>query len=96
MINVVAKFTVKPESIEDFKANVRELLVATKKYDAGCIKYDLYTVAEKPEEFVFVEEWADQAALDGHFKAKAFQEIMPKLRGFTSKDLEIMRLELFE
>lgn len=63
--------------------------------EAGCLRFDYFESVEEPGRLVFVEEWADQAALDAHFAATNFSEFMaaflpcldgePEIRVFDAK-----------
>lgn len=64
---VVATLTVKPESVE----TVRDILTAAVEEvhtEPGC---QLYSLHQTGETFVFVEQWADQDALNAHGTAPA-------------------------
>jgi len=64
---VVATMTVKPESVD----TVREILtraVNDVHDEPGC---QLYSLHESGDTFVFVEQWADEAALKTHSNAPA-------------------------
>ena len=41
---------------------------AASRQDQGCISYRFYEDTEKENEFVFVEEWESQEALQAHFQ----------------------------
>jgi quinol monooxygenase YgiN len=44
--------------------------------EAGCISYRVYEDAEREPEFVFVEEWRDDGALQEHFGTPHVREFM--------------------
>ncbi len=48
------------------------MIVATRA-EAGCLSYELLADTEKSGEFLFVEQWKDQAAIEAHFAAPHFQ-----------------------
>lgn len=81
MIVVAAKFAGKPErwgSIVSLAATVAK----PSRAEAGCISYNFYEQQPTTNEFLFFEEWADQAALDFHFKTPhflKFAEALPDL-----------------
>ncbi|MEO3935478.1 putative quinol monooxygenase [Dermatophilaceae bacterium Soc4.6] len=64
-LHVVALISAKPGSETVVHEALTELAEATRQ-EAGCRAYDLFESAATPGTFVTVEEWADQAALDGH------------------------------
>ena len=46
---------------------IAQTVARASREEAGCINYRVYEDTEQPNEFVFVEEWADDAALRAHF-----------------------------
>ena len=53
--------------------------VAASRQDEGCISYRLYEDTERPNEFVFIEEWESDAALQSHFATSHIAEFMRTL-----------------
>ena len=66
MIVVVGRVTSDAEKRGEL-IEVAQAVARASRGEAGCISYRFYEDTEKPNEFVFVEEWADQQALDRHF-----------------------------
>ncbi|MBS4729955.1 antibiotic biosynthesis monooxygenase [Mycobacterium sp. SM1] len=69
---VVATLTAKPESVD----TVREILtraVEEVHNEPGC---QLYSLHESGDTFVFVEQWADAAALQAHSTAPALTRLL--------------------
>lgn len=68
MIKVMATLIAKSDKIEETKAALSSLVQPTNA-EAGCIGYALFQSQDDPTEFVTVEEWKDQAALDSHMQS---------------------------
>ena len=71
LVNAVI-YTFPPDKIND----VEDMLVQLRdgsRAEAGCITFDVSRSLEDPNAFVLYEEWADQAALDTHYKEDHFQ-----------------------
>lgn len=54
---------------EGCEAKMKELLsamVQPSKAEQGCVFYEIFQYENNPRKFMAVEEWADEAALDGH------------------------------
>jgi quinol monooxygenase YgiN len=51
-------------------------VAAASRQEEGCINYRLYEAADVPNEFLFVEEWRDDAALHAHFGTAHIAEFM--------------------
>ena len=80
---VVARLTIKKEVVESFVQFAQKIVEETRK-EAGCISYGLYKDCISQEaEFIFYEEYKDQAALDFHNKSEYlslfFSQITPLL-----------------
>ena len=67
-------------------ADKREALVragqavaAASRTEAGCISYRLYEDTEIRNEFVFVEEWESNEALQRHFATPHVRELMHEI-----------------
>jgi quinol monooxygenase YgiN len=78
MIVIAAKMIGKPER----KADILRLVAMVAKpsrAEAGCIAYNFYEKQPPASEFLFFEEWADQAAVDAHLKTPYFQEFMKQI-----------------
>ena len=64
---VVASFTAKPESVDTVRAAC-EKAIADVHDEPGC---ELYSLHRTGDSFVFIEQWADEAALQAHSTAPA-------------------------
>jgi len=65
VLHVVAHIRAKEESVAEVRAAVESFIAPTRAED-GCLRYDLLLNEDDPTEFVFVEEWRDEAALEVH------------------------------
>jgi quinol monooxygenase YgiN len=66
---VIARLFIKPESIMVFKKLSAQMVEKTNK-EEGCIFYSLFEDVARPGEFLFYEEYKDQAALEIHQKSE--------------------------
>ncbi|MEP7212955.1 MAG: putative quinol monooxygenase [Acidobacteriota bacterium] len=64
-VRVVAHFVAKPESVEDVKRILTDMIDPTRAED-GCVTYELLQNAADPTDFTFIEEWTSKANLDRH------------------------------
>jgi quinol monooxygenase YgiN len=53
-----------------------QAIAAASRAEAGCLSYRLYEDTETENDFVFVEEWEDSAALQRHFATPHIGEFM--------------------
>ena len=56
--------------------SVAHTVAAASRQEPGCISYRIYEDTETPNEFVFVEEWENGAALREHFATGHIAEFM--------------------
>lgn len=86
---VVAILPVKSDSVEA----AREILtgvIPEVHAEPGC---QLYSLHQAGDTFVFVEQWADQDAIDTHMKAPSLQSILGGLAEHLSGAPDIKMLE---
>ena len=93
MIVVAAKIVGKPERRADILRLVATV-VQPSRAEAGCIAYNFYEKQPPASEFLFFEEWADQAALDLHFKTPYFLEFARQLPEFIQGPPKIRTYEV--
>lgn len=91
-LSVVASISAKPE----FRAAVRlalETVVPPSRAEAGCLQYDLHVTRDKPDSFVMIERWPDDATLDRHMATPHFAALGAALDGKVTA-VDIVRLDL--
>lgn len=95
MIAVVAKLTVQEGKEDDFKAAGAEMVAAVKVNEAGrTLQYTLTQNKKTPTEFVFMECYADQDAMDAHGKTPHMAAFGGKIGGLLAGRPEIARLDI--
>jgi quinol monooxygenase YgiN len=67
--------------------------VRRSRAESGCLSHAVYQDAENPSRLVFLEEWADQAALATHFAVPASRAFA---RAITAMAVEPPMLKVFE
>jgi len=82
---VIARLSIKKETVESFVQFAQKVVEETRK-ETGCISYALYkNCIEQETDFVFYEEYKDQAALNFHNKSEHLKQfftgITPLLAG---------------
>ncbi|HEX3511006.1 MAG TPA: putative quinol monooxygenase [Solirubrobacteraceae bacterium] len=58
---------------------IGQTVARASRAEAGCIGYRLYEDTETPDDFVFVEEWQDDAALQEHFRTPHIAAFMASI-----------------
>ena len=95
MIKIVAKMFVKPELLNAFKAEAKEL-VEKSRAEAGNVSYSLNQSRDDPNTLAFIEFWKDQDAIDTHNATEHFTRILPKLAGMCGSAPEIALFDEIE
>lgn len=55
---------------------IGQTVAAASRAEAGCISYRIYEDSESENDFVFVEEWESDEALQSHFATAHIREFM--------------------
>ncbi|HEX2970064.1 MAG TPA: putative quinol monooxygenase [Bacteroidales bacterium] len=85
---IIAKISVKPENIEEF-INAAQTIIKNSNEEEGCMEYNLFQSPYNKSNFVFVEKYVNQAAIDFHFGTTYFKEFGSVSSGWTSAPAEI-------
>lgn len=88
MIRVVATLVAQPGKEEALKQALLPLIDATRQ-EAGCIAYELHQPLGSATDFVFIETWADQAALESHGKTPHIQQFRALAKELLAAPMQI-------
>ncbi len=88
MVRVVARVVAIPEKVEQLKL-VLFGLIEPSRQESGCIQYELLQNHEDPTDFVFVEEWENEALLNAHLESPHINEAEAKLEGLLAAEPDI-------
>jgi quinol monooxygenase YgiN len=94
MIGIVATLRIKPGMEKDFEAVAKELVAKVNANEPGCKLYALHH-GEAPNTYVFMERYADQAAVDAHRATEYFKALGKKMGEFM-EGREVLRLREVE
>ena len=83
MIVVTGSVTARPDSFEEARRLGIEH-VHRSRSEPGCISHAVHVDCENPLRLVFVEQWADKAALQVHFKVPASGETVRALQSLSA------------
>jgi len=90
---ITAKVFVKPGSEADFISAARVMIDNSNK-EEGCTGYMLYQDPYESTNFIFVESYRNQAAIDAHFATPYFKEFGNKTAEMTSRPMEIKIIDV--
>ena len=79
MILVTGSMTAREDSIQEARRLSLEHVHRSRK-EPGCISHAVHIDCENPLRLVFIEQWADKAALQTHFGVPASREFVRALQ----------------
>jgi len=85
---ITAKVFIKSGKESDF-LSAAQVIVANTNKEESCLGYMVYQDPFEKTNFIFVERYKNQAAIDAHFAAPYFKEFGTKIADITSKPMEI-------
>jgi quinol monooxygenase YgiN len=83
MIVVTGSVTARQDSFDQVRKLSLEH-VHRSRQEPGCISHAVHVDCENPLRLVFVEQWADQAALQAHFRVPASGETVRALQSLSA------------
>src|ERR1700692_4997959 len=83
MIMVTGSVTARPDTLEAvLKLSLEH--VHRSRQEPGCIAHAVHADCENPLRLVFIEQWADRAALSAHFAVPASRDFIRALQPLAS------------
>ncbi len=79
MILVTGSMTAREDSIQEARRLSLEHVHRSRK-EPGCLSHAVHVDCENPFRLVFIEQWADRAALSAHFAVPASRDFVRALR----------------
>ena len=89
-VRVVAKVTAQHGKVDDLKAILLGLIGPTRA-EKGCVSYQLLQNKTDESDFVFVEEWTSDAAIDDHMTTSHVQDALSKAKSLLAQEPDIRR-----
>lgn len=90
MLRLNCFIRVNPENYDEVVNAAKRLTAASLKQE-GCVAYDIFCSATRPDVLMICETWADQASLDAHSESEVFAKEVGIMRSLAE-----MKLETFE
>jgi quinol monooxygenase YgiN len=90
---IIARVFIKRGSESDF-LSAAHVMIENSNKEEGCLGYMLYQDPFEKTNFIFVEKYKNQAAIDIHFAATYFKEFGNKIAGMISKSTDIKILDI--
>ena len=95
MIGIVATLKIKPGMEQPFEAVAKELVAKVNANEPGCRLYALHH-GEQPNTYIFMERYADQAAVEAHRATDYFKALGRKMGEYMDGRAEVLRLREVE
>jgi quinol monooxygenase YgiN len=92
MLGTVATIKVKEGQGAEFEKVATELVRKVNENEKGCLLYQLYH-GEEPNTYVFMERYADQAAVEAHRASEHFKTLGRAMGAFMDGKPVLMRLK---
>jgi quinol monooxygenase YgiN len=83
MIVVTGSVTARPDSLEQVRKLSLEHVHRSRK-EPGCVSHAVHVDCENPLRLVFIEQWADKAALQAHFGVPASRDFVRALQSLSA------------
>ncbi len=93
MVKVIATLIAKSDKVEETKAALSSLVDPTRA-EPGCVSYELFQSNDDPTEFVTVEEFTDDAAIDSHMSSEHIGAALAAAPEILAADPRIQRYTL--
>lgn len=90
---IVAKVYVKSGNESAF-ITAAQVMIENSNKEEGCTGYMLYQDPYEKTNFIFIERYKNQAAVDAHFATDYFKEFSPKTADMTRMPTEIKILDI--
>jgi len=90
---IIAKVYIKPGKETEF-ITAAKMMIENSNKEEGCLGYMLYQDPYEKTNFIFVEKYKNQAAIDVHFGTAYFKEFGTIIADWTSKPTEIKIIDI--
>lgn len=92
-LRVVASFKARPDKVNELRSLLSGLVEPTCN-ETGCICYELLQNQKDPTDFVFVEEWESDTALDAHLSSEHLQAALRQFPELVAEEPDIRRYSI--
>ncbi|MDR2513257.1 MAG: antibiotic biosynthesis monooxygenase [Puniceicoccales bacterium] len=90
---ITARVHVKQGLVDEFIQAAKALVTASRA-EAGCIAYEYLHSPDNGHQFLFLERWKDQAAIDSHFASEHFVAFGATLGRIAASKPEIVIFDI--
>lgn len=94
-LHVTARFVARDESREALR-KILDALVDPVRRDPGCERCHFTQSQTNPNEFVFIEEWKDDAALDRHLAEAYVAKAIEDTSSLLAEPVDLQRFDAID
>ncbi len=87
-IVLIARLKINKDSVEAAKQAALEL-VEPSRAETGCINYDFHQQIDDETIFIWLETWANRAAIDSHGDSAHFKKFSRTVEDMTEEPLQL-------
>lgn len=88
MLSIIARFKVAEGKDAEFLALAKDL-VEKSGVEPGCVAYILNQNVSDASEYIMIEQWQDQDAIDAHNASEHFTTILPHMLEITEVAVDV-------
>ena len=91
MITIIAKFSVRSDSVDEFTKLAVNVTRETKK-ERGNLSYKIYQSRNDKTKFTFIEEWLNDTAIEQHNISSHFTDFVDGIKPLIEGEIQIEQL----
>ncbi len=76
-------FIAKKDCIEEFKSLLKSTIEDTKK-EEGCLMYDVFQTKNNLVEFIVIDSWEDEDALNKHYESEHYLHFINNFKQYNA------------
>jgi quinol monooxygenase YgiN len=76
-------FLAKKDCIEEFKELIKSTIENSKK-EKGCLMYDVFHTKNNPVEFIVIDSWEDEEALNKHYETEHYLHFINNFKQYNA------------
>ena len=92
MLLIIGRLQIKVEQLNEFLSYARGVVEEERKVE-GCIGFNILQDINQSDQFVMMEQWRDQAALDQHLQSEAYARNSAKMESFFAAEAQWFEFE---
>ena len=85
-------FLAKRDCIEELKALLKSTIKDSKE-EAGCLMYEAFQTKNNPVEFIVIDSWENEEALNKHYESKHYLHFINNFKQYNAH-IEPFELEV--